>query len=259
MDSISCDSDECHKALDEIQESDDDQWHEVRKLLNEEHPVELNEVHWTTINQSSRDASPTRFYSNTFDELADRSFSYALTTMKEGNESKRFESHQIFFNSRSSDSNFEGICMDDGTQKIVAGLPAYKRYCSHTNTPLDLTPSNEQFKLGEGIHKSLGTTIIRFPIDSYSDYLGYVTDFIDVDTPILFGLDKMKHHKCYVNEVNDQLCCFDKPDLKVELKHKMGHLYLELPASITLFSRADLLKIHRRFAHPIPEKLCNLL
>ena len=61
LDSIGCHSDECHKSLDEMQKFDDDQWHEVRKLLNEEHPVELNEVHWTTFNQSSRDASPTRF------------------------------------------------------------------------------------------------------------------------------------------------------------------------------------------------------
>ncbi len=75
--------------------------------------------------------------------------------MQEGNESKRLESHQIFFNSRSSDSNFEGICMDDRAQKSVAGLPAYKRYCRHKNTPLDLTPSNEKFKLGKEFRKVL--------------------------------------------------------------------------------------------------------
>ena len=96
--------------------------------------------------------------------------------MQERNESERFGSHQIFFNSRSSDSNFDGIGIDDCAQNSVAGLPAHKRYCSHTITPVDLTPSNEQFKLGEGIYKSLGTTIIQFLFDSYVNYLEYVTD-----------------------------------------------------------------------------------
>ncbi len=82
---------------------------------------------------------------------------------------------------------------------------------------------------------------------------------IDCDTPILSGLDKMKQHRWYVNEVTNELCNFDVPGLKVKLTYKKEHLYLEWTNAIIFFSRPELLKIHRHFAHPTPNKLANLL
>ncbi len=69
----------------------------------------------------------------------------------------------------------------------------------------------------------------------------------------------MEQHKWYVNEVSRELICSENPSLKVELVKKNGHLYLEWSPAVILFSRSDLLKIHRRFVHSTPEKLCKLL
>eukprot|EP00171_Calliarthron_tuberculosum_P023868 IDg23868t1 len=149
--------------------------------------------------------------------------------------------------------------MDNGAQKSIAGLPAYTRYCEHSHKPIDLIPSQEKFKLGKGIHKSLGTTLIRMPIDNSGNYLEYETDVVDVDIPILFGLDKMKELKWHINEVSNEFCSYNNPDLKVKLEFKLGHLYLNWPSRVVLFSKSELLKIHRRFAHPSAEKLSNLL
>ena len=75
----------------------------------------------------------------------------------------------------------------------------------------------------------------------------------------MFELDKMKQHRWYVNEVTDEFIYHKDPTLRVKLRYKLGHLYLEWPPSLVLSSRPDLLKLHRRFAHPSPEKLGNLL
>ncbi len=118
--------------------------------------------------------------------------------------------------------------MDNGAQKSVAGLEAFKS----TALTRDLVSSKESFKLGSGIYPSLGSTVIRFPIDSYGNFLEYETGVIDSDTPFLFGLDKMKQHQWYVNEVTNEFCNYDVPALKVKLTYKKGHLYPEWPSSV---------------------------
>ncbi len=69
----------------------------------------------------------------------------------------------------------------------------------------------------------------------------------------------MKQHWRYMNEVTNALCNFDVPTLKFKLTYKKGLLYLEWPNSVIFFSLPELLKIHRRLAHPTPNKLANLL
>ena len=149
--------------------------------------------------------------------------------------------------------------MDNVAEKLVAGLENYEKYCIHTNTPLDLSPSNERFKLGTGVHESLGCTIMRFPIDNQGNYLKFETEVINSDTPILLGLDSIKQYGWYVNEVTNESISHKDPTMKANLIFKLGHLYLEWPPSVILFSRADLLKIHRRFAHSSAGRLANLL
>ena len=84
-----------------------------------------------------------------FHVLADLAFAHSIEAGKEISTLPNHES-AILFGRNSSNNGFEGICMDDAAQKSVAGLEAYKRYCSFTNTPIDLNPSREAFKLGSG-------------------------------------------------------------------------------------------------------------
>ncbi len=141
----------------------------------------------------------------------------------------------------------------------ITGPKACKRYCPLTRSPLDLTPGSELFKLGNVAHESLGRTVIRMPIDEHGNFLEYETEVIDVNLPVLFGLDNMKKHQWYVNEVTDEFCSYLDPSLNVKLILKMSHLYLEWPSNLILYSRSDLIKINGRFAHSTPEKLATLL
>ena len=66
-----------------------------------------------------------------------------------------------------------------------------------------------------------------------------------MDLPILFGLDKIKKLQWFSNEVTNELCNYDQPDMEVQLKFKEGHLYLEWNENFFFFSRADLLTMHK--------------
>lgn len=117
------------------------------------------------------------------------------------------------FSNEATGSTFEVIDMDNGAQKYLAGIHAFKRYCSFTHTPENLQSRNELFKLGDVTHRSPVTSIIRVPIDDEVNFLEYMTDFFLVDIPIHFGLEKMKSLKRYVNELTNEVCSNLKPDL----------------------------------------------
>ncbi len=116
--------------------------------------------------------------------------------------------------------------MDNGCQKSVAGLPAYLRYCDRAHISPELTPSNEKFKLGDVTHPSIGRATIRVPIDTNGNVLEYDSHVVDVDIPILFGLDNMKKLQWYTNEVTNTFCSHTNESLQVQLVPKLGHLYL---------------------------------
>ena len=109
------------------------------------------------------------------------------------------------------------------------------------------------------ILNSLDQTAIRIPIDTYGNFLEYVTDVINCGIPILLGLDKMENLRWYVNEVTNEFCSYDNPELKAPLKYYKGHLYIVWPTSVVLFTHRELLNLHRRFAHPSNTKLIELL
>ncbi len=105
-----------------------------------------------------------------FDALADAAYSHSLLHT-------RFEvfdqqdQNITLFAEHVAPSMFEGICMDNGAEKSVAGLPAYKRYCAHTHSTLDLQPSSESFRVGDVVHSSLGKANIRMPVDKEGNFI----------------------------------------------------------------------------------------
>ncbi len=97
-----------------------------------------------------------------FDALADSAYSHSLLhTRLEVFDQQ--DQNIILFAEHVTPSMFESICMDNGAEKSVAGLPGYKRYCAHTHTTLDLQPSSESFRMGDVVHSSLGKAKIRMP------------------------------------------------------------------------------------------------
>ena len=98
---------------------------------------------------------------------------------------------------------------------------------------------------------------IRFPINSVS-YFHYETDVIELDVPLLFGLDSNQRYQVSVDEVH-QYAKHEDFEWKVPLVHKLGHLFREWPSTDVLHTRTELEQLHRRFAHPSAKKLHNLL
>ncbi len=157
-DTVSCDCDECYEALDLIQNFDDETWSEYYSSTSAEISMNSKDINFNSLENSKL---PDKEYQHTFKNLADRSFTHSLSHFLVRSSTESSELIQLLLKSKKDNSSFEGICMDNGAEKSVAGLEAYKRYCLHTNTPLDLSPSKETFRLVDGVHKSLGSTVIR--------------------------------------------------------------------------------------------------
>ena len=75
---------------------------------------------------------------------------------------------------------------------------------------------------------------------------------------MLLGLDLLDANKLYANNVDNELCS-SALGFKIPITRKFGHMYIEWPTSSVLFTRSELVKLHRQFKHPSAEKLYNLL
>ena len=149
--------------------------------------------------------------------------------------------------------------MDHGAQNTVGGERQYKAYSKHTKIfPGTICPSNRSFRFGNRTTKSLGVAMIRFPTDDNGGYFEYPSDIVSIDVPLLFGLDLMKKYKIRVDEVENKIEQREQ-GWSARLVSKKGHLYREWPTGTVMFSRSELAKLHRRFAHPSTAKLMNLL
>ena len=61
----------------------------------------------------------------------------------------------------------------------------------------------------------------------------------------------------YVNTVRNTLCA-PVLDLQIQIVRKRGHVYLEWTKKDTiLFTKNELVKLHRNFSHPSSDKLYN--
>ena len=47
-----------------------------------------------------------------------------------------FDISNIHFEEKASSEPFEGICIDNGVQKSVAGIKAFEQYCAHVYIPV---------------------------------------------------------------------------------------------------------------------------
>lgn len=82
-------------------------------------------------------------------------------------------------------------------------------------------------------------------------------DVVDIDVPLLIGLDILDEHKLYINNVKNLLVC-ENPQWSGPVTRKMGHIYYEWGYG-TMYTKAELKKIHRHFYHPRPERIFSLM
>lgn len=114
------------------------------------------------------------------------------------------------------------------------------------------------YKFGVHYQKSLGAMTVRIPTPNHS-FIAIVADVINADIPFLIGLDTLDAFGLFVNTVTNQLEC---PSLqwKIPLVRKFGHVYFNWPKNQTiLFTKTELIKLHKAFYHPANDKLLGLL
>ena len=58
----------------------------------------------------------------------------------------------------------------------------------------------------------------------------------------------------YISEVTDEFIKNENQNQRLQSKFKLGHLYLEWSPNLILYTRSDLFKIRKRFAHPTTDK-----
>lgn len=76
-----------------------------------------------------------------------------------------FSHNEVLFNEEEKPYEFEGIIMDDGSQKSQAEIQVYKRYCNHAHIPFK-SAITELLKLRESFLKILGTSFMKISIQN---------------------------------------------------------------------------------------------
>ena len=117
-------------------------------------------------------------------------------------------------------------------------------------------PAVTTFLFGGEEHASLGTLPMHVPL-SEAYYLPLSIDVIQLNVPLLIGLDVLDHYGLYVNNVEDRLRS-DGRDVDVPLVRKDGHIYLVWGAA-DHYTTTELTRVHRHFAHPHPDRLFAVL
>ncbi len=152
---------------------------------------------------------------------------------------------------------FEGACIDTGAEQSVVGKPQAKAYCIQHRIAYKLLPSSTIFQFGDGCYKSLGKLRVRIPIANGSFIFGKI-DVVPANIPLLIGLDILDSQGIFANNVDNVLCC---PSLgwTTPIIRKRGHLYLCWTSKDILYTKTELIKLHRHFYHPSTDKLMNLI
>lgn len=152
---------------------------------------------------------------------------------------------------------FEGACLDTGAVRCVIGKGQAKAYCRDANMKYILTYSKLKFRFGDGGYPSLGKLIVRIPIPNGS-YIQINVDVVAAPIPLLLGLDVMDREGVIANNVRNQL---QNPGQEwyLPIIRKYGHMYITWDKNEVLFTRPELIKLHRHFKHPDSQKLWNLI
>lgn len=153
--------------------------------------------------------------------------------------------------------DFLGACLDTGAARSVVGRSQAMAYARMARIPPALATARAvKFLLGGVITPSVGTLDIRVPI-APTLYATLRVDVVDVDIPLLMGLDALDALALYVNTVENKLKC-DRRGIATPLLRKHGHVWLEWADGVH-YSTGELERLHRHFNHPQPGRLSALL
>ena len=154
-------------------------------------------------------------------------------------------------------TKFHGVCIDTGAQASVVGEKQAKAYCREVGITFKTSPSRSEFKFGDGTFKSKGKIKVRIPTPDGS-FIEIDIDVVEADVPMLLGIDVMDRERIVANNVTNYAVQEDGR-WKMPLIRKFGHMYLVWKPNEILFTRPELVKLHRHFRHPTEGKLWELI
>ena len=153
--------------------------------------------------------------------------------------------------------DFQGACLDNGAQQSVIGKRQSLAYCKQHNGRYRLKPSLTKFKFGDVVFSLVRTIQIRIPRPSYSCFKIKV-NVIPTDVPLLFGLDVLNNEELVANNVQNELQGTHY-GWSMSLTRNHGHLYLTCNSKSILFTKSEIIKLHRHSKHSTSGKLYKVM
>ncbi len=98
---------------------------------------------------------------------------------------------------------------------------------------------------------------IRIPTPNCS-FLKIKVNVVPADVPLLLGLDVLDNEKLVANNVQNELQATHH-DWSMPLIRKHGHLYLTWNPKLILFTKSEIIKLHRHCKHPTSGKLYEVV
>jgi hypothetical protein len=144
--------------------------------------------------------------------------------------------------SKDMENNYNGVCIDTGTERTVIGLKQAQAYCKLAKRPFRTIPNDNVYLFGEDRRLSMGSIPIRIPT-SCRAFIEVIADVVTADIPFLLGLDPLRKFGIDVCLSTDQLKFTDqKWNVNTEQRH--GHLYISESNLVSvLYTKSELIKL----------------
>lgn len=141
---------------------------------------------------------------------------------------------------------FQGACVDTGAQKSIIGKPQALAYCKLANVKILPNYSRRRFKFGEQSFPYTGVIQVRIPLSTL-EFLEYKIPVVDVDIPLLLGLELLVKFNANIDVGNMRLSA-GNGHWPIPMVHKMGYIYVTWSKSALLYTTEELRKVHRHFS-----------
>jgi hypothetical protein len=154
-------------------------------------------------------------------------------------------------------TSFHGACIDTGARKTVIGFHPAIAYYHMIAIPVNPRRSPHSFRSGSDVQRFLGTIPIRIPTANGA-FLSVQVDVVDTDIHFLLRLEFLKKESLYADTVDDIPVC-KSGKWQVPLAHKFGHICYDWSETPILFTKSELIRLHKHFFHPSALNMIDLI
>lgn len=139
---------------------------------------------------------------------------------------------------------FHGACLDTGAERTVIVKAQAEAYIASIDKRVALRAPkvSRRYRIGGYDFVTVGEVHIRVPV-AKDFFIPLEVKVIDLNVPLLLGVDTLDLYRMYVNNVTNRLIGLNE-SVTTPLVRKIGHIYLEWGADI-LYTFSELQRIHR--------------